>query len=64
MSTSPYLDRRQAADFLNISVASLDKLKADGEGPTFIKIRQRVLYDPADLTAWMNAQKQEPTPCE
>jgi predicted DNA-binding transcriptional regulator AlpA len=62
MPESPYLDRRQAAAFMNISVASLDKLRAEGQGPKAIKIKQRVLFDQADLTAWMDAQKETP-PC-
>jgi predicted DNA-binding transcriptional regulator AlpA len=63
MPESPYLDRLEAAKFLKLSRATLDKLKAAGEGPKFVKINHRIVYDQADLTAWMDSKKKEPTPC-
>jgi predicted DNA-binding transcriptional regulator AlpA len=60
---SPYLDRREAARYLKISLAQLSKQHADGTGPTRIEVAGRVLYDINDLDAWMQAHKKELSKC-
>ena len=52
-----YLGRRGAAEFLTsrgfpMAPATLEKLASIGGGPVFRKFGRRVIYDPADLTAW------------
>ncbi|WP_262299712.1 helix-turn-helix transcriptional regulator [Microvirga sesbaniae] len=51
------LDTPQAAEYLGLGKSTLDKLRAAGGGPTFIKIGKRVVYDPTDLDAWFAAHK-------
>lgn len=51
----------QAADRLGVSVSYLNKLRLSGRGPRFIKLGSRVSYDPADLAAWLDAQKRSST---
>jgi predicted DNA-binding transcriptional regulator AlpA len=43
----------EAATFLGLSVSFLNKLRCAGAGPAFRKIGRAVVYDPADLEAWL-----------
>lgn len=46
------LNTREAAYWTGLSRSSIEKLRLRGDGPPFIKLGSRVLYDPADLAAW------------
>jgi helix-turn-helix protein len=46
---SKLLDERAAAEILGVVPATLCKWRATGEGPPYLKIGRRRLYDPADL---------------
>lgn len=63
MGQMPLLTRREAAEFLNLSVATL---KADVCRPTlsvpFIRLGRTVRYRLEDLLAWIEAQRVIPTP--
>lgn len=50
------LSRREAADWLRISERTLDKLSKGGS-IRFIRIGGRVMYEDADLTNYLNANK-------
>lgn len=52
-------DKRQAAEFLNISPFSVSGKVSRREIP-FIKIGRRCLFDPADLKAFVEARKVQP----
>ena len=57
-NASPKLENvNQAAERLGVSVSYMNKMRLVGGGPRFIKMGARVLYDPADLLAWLEAQK-------
>jgi excisionase family DNA binding protein len=47
----------EAADYCGISKSSLDKMRVYGGGPVFIKVGKRVVYDRADLDAWLAGKK-------
>jgi hypothetical protein len=51
----------EAADRLGVSISYLNKLRVSGDGPPFVKIGTRVVYDPADLVAWLQGQKRVST---
>ena len=55
------LSTLEAAEFLGVSVSMMNKLRLDEGGPPFIKISSRVTYSPADLEAWIAAQKRTST---
>jgi excisionase family DNA binding protein len=55
------LTTRQAADHLSLSKSSLDQMRVKGGGPRFVKVGKKVLYDVADLDAWIEAHKQAST---
>jgi hypothetical protein len=49
------------SDRLGVSVSYLNKLRGSGGGPPFVKIGTRVVYDPADLAAWLEGRKRAST---
>ena len=52
-----YLDTRQAAAYLGLSPKTLIKMRITGEGPRYAKVGRRVIYDMADLDAWVEERK-------
>ena len=61
MDIPALLTTGQAAQCLGVSVSYLNKLRLGEDGPPFVKLGARVAYDPADLTAWIEARKQRST---
>lgn len=61
---STQLDRRlneqDAAEFLGVSTATLRRHRWLKTGPTYIKLNARVVYDEADLRAWLDAHRVQP----
>lgn len=60
--TSPqklYLNSQETADLLRLSIRTLERMRVEGTGPKFLKAgkgtRSRVLYRPADIEAWLDA---------
>ena len=47
------LDTEQAAERCKLARATLAKLRVKGDGPPFVKLGAKVLYDEADLAAWI-----------
>ena len=47
-----YLRTPEAARFLSLSARTLEKHRVYGTGPVYYKLGGRVVYAPADLTAW------------
>lgn len=48
-------DRANTARYLGISIRTLDRLRAAGEGPCARKIRAQWRYRPADVYAYVEA---------
>lgn len=48
----------QAAEYVGVSKTMMDDFRSKGGGPRYIKIGRRVLYDVADLDAWIESKKQ------
>jgi hypothetical protein len=51
------LDRRRAARAMSISVRLLDQIVKERQQP-FVKCNRRVLFDPRDLSQWIETHKQ------
>jgi endogenous inhibitor of DNA gyrase (YacG/DUF329 family) len=51
----------ETADLIGCSSSQLNKWRMVGEGPPFMKLGARVLYNPADLAAWLEEQKRRST---
>jgi len=52
-----YFDTKQTADYLKLSVSTLNRMRGTGEGPTYAKIGRRIIYELSDLDAWVEARK-------
>ncbi len=50
-----------AADYLGLSKSTLEKLRVTGGGPIFASLGRAVVYDVADLDAWVVANKRRST---
>lgn len=51
----------EAAEYCGSSASTFEKLRLYGGGPRFVKIGRRVVYDPADLDAWLAAHRRTST---
>jgi excisionase family DNA binding protein len=56
-----YLTPRQAADWFGLSVRTLDRYRASGEGPAFHRFGGRIRYLREDLQAWADARRHTST---
>lgn len=56
-----YLSEKMTADYLGISVKTLQRYRGNGNGPRYIKCGGRVLYDVRDCDDWMECQKVQST---
>ena len=56
----PMLDTTALAERWNVSRRFLEKLRAEGCGPPFLRIRGEVRYDPSDVKAFEDAARQTP----
>lgn len=51
--TTSRLDVEGAADYLDVSPSFLNKGRLTGRGPAFLKLGSKVVYEKADLDAWL-----------
>ena len=52
----------EAAAYVGLSPSTLAKMRLRGDGPVYSKAGPRVvIYDKADLDAWLDAQKRRST---
>lgn len=63
---SELLDCQEASRALRLSVATLERMRIDGSGPTYLKVppgkkRSRVLYRRSDLEAFLDACRKNST---
>lgn len=59
--TSRMLRTEDAANYVGLSASTLCKLRLAGDGPNYIKIGKSVVYDPADLAAWLSTKRRRST---
>lgn len=52
---------QEAADYVGLSKSSMDKLRCFGGGPRFFKLGRAVIYDVADLDAWVSERSRANT---
>lgn len=58
---SEMLRRAAAAKFLGLATQTLDNWRSTGRGPRFVKLGTRVVYQRADLEAYLAANKRQST---
>lgn len=56
-----YLPTIEAANILNLSRRTLEKMRVQGRGPVYRKLGSRVVYTMEDLTAWADANLRRST---
>lgn len=59
MQTQSRLTSAQVAAQLSRSVITLERWRRLRKGPPFYRVMGRVVYDQADVDAWLESQKQE-----
>ena len=52
-----YLGPEDAAEYLGLSPKTLQRMRVTGEGPAYVKVRRRVIYDRLDLDDWAAKRK-------
>jgi predicted DNA-binding transcriptional regulator AlpA len=55
------LRTEDAANYTGLSASTLNKLRLTGGGPEYIKVGKSVVYDPADLDAWLSSKRRRST---
>ena len=59
---SPFMTTAQAAEYLQVSKAYLQRLRVTGDGPIFLKVSaRRVLYSLEDIARWLEIQRRRST---
>ena len=56
-TTSAVIGTPDAASYLNLSPASLNKMRCMGGGPVFIRLGRKIGYQRADLDKWLAARR-------
>ena len=57
-----FIESDELADYLRVSPATLDQWSSRGGGPAFHRIGRYRRYAPADVRAWLSAQRRDDTP--
>ena len=52
-----YLNGEDAAAYLGLSGNTLARMRVEGGGPRYSKVRRRVIYDVDDLDVWVEKHK-------
>lgn len=47
----------QAAPLVGVTAGTLENWRIAGTGPRFIRAGRKVVYDPADIETWKNANR-------
>ncbi|MFK0692477.1 helix-turn-helix transcriptional regulator [Mesorhizobium sp. IMUNJ 23033] len=55
------LRTEHVARITGLSASTLTKLRLTGGGPHYIKLGRTVVYDPADIEAWLSANRRSST---
>jgi predicted DNA-binding transcriptional regulator AlpA len=59
---TPFLTTNQAAEYLGMKKAYLQRLRMTGEGPEYLRISpRRVLYTMEDIGRWLDGQRRRST---
>ena len=57
MANEDYLTTSEAAARIRHRASTLRRWRMLGRGPAYVKLSGRVLYDPADLQAWLDSHR-------
>lgn len=51
------LNQKQASRLLNLSPRTLERFRADGRGPLFVRLGALIRYDLDDLMTWVDRNR-------
>lgn len=57
MDLRKLLPPKDAAERLGLQKRTLEHWRWKGKGPDYTRVGGRIMYDPADLDAWLEANK-------
>ena len=60
-SVTRKLTVKETAAYLAVSTSWLDKRRLDGNGPAYLKLGRRVVYDIIDLETWAASNRRRHT---
>jgi excisionase family DNA binding protein len=55
------LRSEEAAEYLRLAPQTLNRMRCEGSSPPYIKLGRRVLYDRAELDAWIDKSRRVST---
>ena len=58
-STNLRMNTKQAANYLGVSASYLEKRRLDGDGPEYLKIGRRVIYEKLSLDKFSEKCKRQ-----
>jgi hypothetical protein len=56
-----FAPQEPVAEFLGLSVRTMERLRLEGRGPVFRKFGRRVMYQWRDVLAWADAHRRTST---
>lgn len=57
IATDPLWSRQKTADYLGVPAQTISAWRVYGKGPRAIKVGRYLRYDPIDVAAWLEPQK-------
>lgn len=58
------LRAKSLAERIGVTEQCLAKWRLEGRGPRFIRVQRRIMYDPTDVAAWLDARRVNSTSAE
>jgi excisionase family DNA binding protein len=62
--STTFMTRKEAADYLDVSVPSLARWASQGIGPTYYKLGRQTRYLKADLDAFVESRRKPGIECK
>lgn len=60
-SASPRRSVESAAEYIGLSASTMNKLRVRGDGPEFLKLGRRVVYETRALDQWLAGKRRKST---
>jgi predicted DNA-binding transcriptional regulator AlpA len=58
---SATMTREEAAKYVGVSVAFMNRARVVGDGPAYVKLGRRVVYNKADIDSWLASKRKRST---